>query len=115
MRIREWIAGILAMLVMVSSTMAAQAELRPVLPAEPVPSPPPVSMGSPLRDPVRSAVQAQGVDAAGNPQAYWITDGKDGVPATFQVTDVRTGERIFDEQVASGILSHAIAFSENKF
>lgn len=114
MRIRGWIAGVLAVLVMVSSTMAAQAEPRPVLPADPLPSPPPVSMGSPLRDPVRSAVQAQGVDASGNPQAYWISDGKNGVPATFQVTDVRTGERIFDQQVASGVLSHAIAFSKSE-
>ena len=115
MRLREWVAGIVAAAVVVSqAAMVGQATPQPNAPAEGVPSPPEVLIGAPLRDPVRSAVQAQGVDAAGKPQAYWITDGKGDVPATFQVTDVQTGERLFAEQVPSGIVSYAIEFNRTE-
>lgn len=68
-------------------------------------------LGYPISGRVLSQDQAQGWDAEGRPQAYWVTAGNEEIPAMFQVTDIRTGEVVFGERLPAGAHSWASTFS----
>ncbi|BCJ64270.1 hypothetical protein [Polymorphospora rubra] len=69
------------------------------------------NLGQTMPDKILSQDQSQGVDAAGNPQVYWVTAGNDETTAMFQATDVRTGRIVFAERLPRGINSWANTFS----
>lgn len=99
---RAWIAGLLGALLVLSLLPAAAA----------APSEGETDLGAPVAGGVLSPDQAQGVGQEGEPQAYWVTNGNEEVPAQFAVTDVRSGETVFEQRIPSGTVSWAVEFSE---
>ncbi|MFC4006889.1 hypothetical protein ACFOY2_06640 [Nonomuraea purpurea] len=71
-------------------------------------------LGHPIDSRVLSQDQAQGVDADGKPQAYWVTAGNAEIPAMFQVTDVRSGTVVFRQRLPAGVNSWASTFSASE-
>lgn len=69
-------------------------------------------LGQAMPDKILSQDQSQGVDAAGNPQAYWVTAGNAQTTAMFQVTDIRSGQVVFAERLPEGVNSWANTFSD---
>lgn len=99
-----WLLVVAALIISMTGAPASHAD----------PTPTPTVVGEPLADPIRALAQDQGIGLDGEPQAYWITDGKGTTPAMFQVTDVRTGERVFAARVASGLLSYDMEYSPSE-